>query len=149
MKRPPDSPTGPPPGAGAGRKRIFVVDDDRLIAKLLETRLRASDYQASIFTDAAVLRERARAERPDLLIMDVRLREGSGFALYRDLLASAGAARLPAIFITAFGREEVAEWDGIAREAGEENVFLLKKPFAAQELLDLIERALGGEAPKG
>lgn len=149
MKRPPDSPTGPPTGAGAGRKKIFVVDDDRLIAKLLETRLRASDYQASIFTDAAVLRERARAERPDLLIMDVRLREGSGFALYRDLLASAGAARLPAIFITAFGREEVAEWDGIARETGEENVFLLKKPFAAQELLDLIERALRGEAPKG
>jgi DNA-binding response OmpR family regulator len=61
--------------------RIFVVDDERVIAETLAIILRANGYAATAFTDPMEALRCARQDAPDLLISDVMMPQLSGVDL--------------------------------------------------------------------
>jgi CheY-like chemotaxis protein len=61
--------------------RIFVVDDEQIIAATLATILEMSGFSATAFTDPFQALRRARLDSPDLLISDVMMPEMSGVDL--------------------------------------------------------------------
>jgi len=112
-------------------KTILVIEDDRLMRITLEDSLRASGYDTFTcenLNDAlALLQEREF----DLIVTDVRLPDGNGIDLLKDLKDT------PVIVITAFGTIRDAV------EAMKLGAFdYITKPFSLEEFLLLVERAI-------
>jgi DNA-binding NtrC family response regulator len=123
-------------------KKILVVDDDMIIVKLLETMLKVSHYQV---LSAATVRsglEKARREKPQVIVSDVRLCGETGFDLYRELQGSSETDSIPFIFISAFRKDNDSEREEIEKRARPGTIYFLEKPFDPANLVQKIEAAL-------
>lgn len=114
---------------------VLVVDDDPDLLRLLSLRLRATGYRVTAVDSAESALSRVAAERPDLVLSDVRLPGRDGLALF-DALRERHPS-LPVILLTAHGTIP----DAVAATA--RGVFgYLTKPFDSQALLEKIRLAL-------
>ncbi|HEX9399263.1 MAG TPA: response regulator [Anaeromyxobacter sp.] len=123
---------GRPAGA-----RILVVDDDPAIRAICAEVLRSQAYEV----DEAGTCEEARrlvAERhPQILLVDVQLPDGDGFALLDSLAARRSTEPFAAVFLSARG-ETADKVRGLKLGADD----YLTKPFDAQELVARIDAVL-------
>lgn len=115
--------------------RILVVEDERNVAETLIERLRTAGYEAQHAPTAARARALAAAESFNLILLDVGLPDGNGFALAPQLRASAPRAAL--LFLTAHSNPE-DRVRGLELGAGD----YLTKPFHFRELLLRIQNCL-------
>ncbi len=116
--------------------KVFVVDDETVIAATLAIILNQSGFQAESFTNPLEALERARTTKPDLLISDVMMPEMTGIDL-----AIAIKNECPECKILLFsGQAATADLLRAAREQGHE-FHLLTKPVHPDDLLQSI-RAL-------
>ncbi|MCO7513349.1 response regulator [Pseudomonas guariconensis] len=114
---------------------IAVVDDDESLRTALESLLRASGYQAYIYSGAREFLDSEYLELASCLISDVQMPGMCGVELLEALRTR--GLNTPVIFITAYPGERPyigAETPGV--------VACLPKPFEAEQLLDCIEFAL-------
>jgi PAS domain S-box-containing protein len=117
-------------------KRILIVEDQRLIAADIENTLKKLGYSvvASVATGEDAV-EKATEVRPDLALMDIRLRGAM------DGIQAAEAIRartdIPIIYLTAYADEET-----ILRARGTAPFGYLVKPFNERELRAAIEIAI-------
>jgi DNA-binding NarL/FixJ family response regulator len=127
---------------------VLVVDDDRRFAKLLATLLADAGYTPTIATSAAEAMAAARAEPPDVAVVDVVMPGRGGYSLCRDLREEVGAA-LPVVFVSGERADPMDRAAGII--AGGDDY--LVKPIHAEELLArlerLLERSRGRSSGKG
>lgn len=119
------------------KKKILIVDDERDIVKALTIRLQSRGYEVVVAYDGAQGIFMAHKERPDLILLDIRMPAGDGFSVAEKLKESEDTTAIPIIFLTG-SPERNAE--GRARELGAR--FYIKKPYDPEELLDAMERAL-------
>jgi len=118
----------------AARKRILIVEDDRLSLKVLRQLLAARGYdvlQASGGWDAI---NRARHERPDLILMDLRLPDISGLDATRLLKMDDQTKNIPIIAVTAFA---TPSFEATAYENGCDAY--IAKPIDIENLLGTLE----------
>ena len=108
---------------------VMVVEDDAMIGPLLAETLTGLGYEVCGIeaTEAGAVEAVAR-HRPDLMIVDVNLAEGTGTAAMERITR---AAPVPHLFMS--GRTQQAAMPGEV---------LLSKPFREADLLRAIERAL-------
>ena len=115
--------------------KILLVDDTPELLELLQPHLHAAGYQnLTAAGNCAAARAAFAASRPDLMVLDINLPDGDGFALFRQLRAQAD---IPALFLS-------------ARDADSDRLFglglgaddYLTKPFLMQELLLRIQNLL-------
>jgi CheY-like chemotaxis protein len=125
------------PGDPKEKPRVLIVEDDAMIAWDMSLSLEAAGFQVcGIVSNGAAALERANAAVPDVVLMDVNLKEGM------DGIETARAIRerqagTPIIFVTGFGDPETS-----ARiRAVNPNGYLLK-PVMPEELEAAIVRAL-------
>ena len=118
--------------------RILVVEDDSDNGEYLVRLLEETGFQTLLATTAAEAIRIARRERPDLVLMDVRLAEGDGRAAARELKAAAETAAIPIIAVTALALEGDRE---ACLAAGCDDY--LRKPFRPRELLAKLRTLLG------
>ena len=87
-------------------KTILVVEDDELNMKLWNDVLEAQGYAVlkTAFGREAV--ELARERRPDLILLDIRLPDISGFDVARRLKADEVTRSIPIVALTAFAQTE-------------------------------------------
>ena len=114
---------------------LLLVDDDPDLLKLLAIRLKASGYRVTTADSGERALAMLAAERPDLVVTDLRMTGIDGMQLFREIEASHGG--LPVIILTAHGTipEAVA--------ATRQGVFgYLTKPYDPNDLLTQIEQAL-------
>ena len=114
---------------------LLLVDDDPDILKLLAIRLKASGYQVMTANSGEQALSIAAAERPDLVVTDLRMAGLDGMALFHEI--ERRHTGLPVIILTAHGTIP----DAVA--ATRQGVFgYLTKPYDANELLAQVNRAL-------
>lgn len=114
---------------------LLLVDDDPDLVRLLAIRLEASGYRVATALSAEQALARLAAERPHLLITDIRMPGMDGGALF-DIVRTSHPT-LPVIFLTAHGT--IA--DAVA--AMKHGVFgYLTKPYDHKELLEQVKKAL-------
>jgi DNA-binding response OmpR family regulator len=99
------------------------------LARLPCDLVEASDGQAGV--------EKALAEKPDLIVMDVIMPRMNGFEACRQLRAHSATASIPIIIVTSASDEQTIQ---AGREAGCTDH--LKKPFNELELLAKVQRLL-------
>lgn len=122
-------------------KRIFLVEDDREIARNLALLLRAEGYtvtHASTQKEAAAL---LNGNSFDLALVDISLPDGNGFAVCTEIKQYLD---IPVIFLTAYG-DEANVVTGLNMGADD----YITKPFRPRELIARIAAALrkSGQTP--
>jgi two-component system, response regulator PdtaR len=121
----------PPPGMDTKALRIMVVEDDALIGMLLTEMLEGMghDVCAVACTEPEAVEAALRC-KPDLMLVDARLRHGSGLAAVTEILRS---GFIPHIFVTG---------DPADVQSLRPGAVIVDKPFRERDLLCGIQRAL-------
>lgn len=114
--------------------KILLVEDNPLTAKGLQYLLEREHYQVVVAASLSAARASLAAEQFQLLLLDVNLPDGDGFALMREPHQEAA---IPTIFLTA-SDDESSVIRGL--ELGAEDY--VTKPFHSRELLLRIKRVL-------
>jgi CheY-like chemotaxis protein len=115
---------------------ILVADDDVDLVTALSIRLRAAGYQVVGAHDGEEAFQLAHENKPDLVILDVRMPAGGGFASLERMKHSLNTRSIPVIFLTAFDDDDMREE---ARRLGAVGFF--RKPFDDTEFMGAIEQA--------
>ncbi|MDC3959798.1 response regulator transcription factor [Polyangium jinanense] len=120
-------------------RTVFVVDDDPSVLRGLERLLRSAGYAVEAHASARAFLERAPADRPGCVVVDLRMPEIGGLDLQEEL-ARRGFP-LPLIFLTGHGDvpSSVRAMKGGA-------IDFLSKPCDDTDLLAAVERALARDA---
>ena len=121
--------------------RILIVDDSpsqlmgiqRIVEKLGHQTLTAEDGAAGV--------EMAKAELPDLILMDVVMPNLNGFQATRTLSRESTTRDIPVVLVTTKDQDTDRMW-GMRQGARA----YLTKPFSESDLSDVIGRLLGDEA---
>jgi FixJ family two-component response regulator len=116
---------------------VAIVDDDKSMRDTVKDLLESAGFSAATFASAATFLKFRRLSRVACLIADVRMREMTGLELHQHLVASNRS--IPTIFMTAYSDERVQ-----AQAIKANVVCFLAKPFAADELLAWVRRAVEG-----
>lgn len=119
------------------KKKILIVDDNQDLLKALRVRLRAENYATVVASDAVSAVSQARAENPDLILLDLGLPAGDGFLVMERLANIESLASIPVIVMTA--RDPLGNHDK-ALQAGARA--FLQKPVDDNELLATIKKVL-------
>ena len=114
-------------------KRVLVVEDNELNLKLFCDLLRAHEYAAEPVRDGREAVERARAFKPDLIIMDIQMPHVTGYELILELKADATLKSIPVMAVTAYaGREDEER----IRAAGADTY--VSKPISLARFMDAV-----------
>jgi FixJ family two-component response regulator len=114
---------------------VAIVDDDESIRETTKDLLESAGFSAAVFAHAASLLNSRRLSRVSCLIADMRMPKMTGLELHQHLIASNRA--IPTILMTAYP-DERAQAQAIKANV----VSYLIKPFAADELLACVRRAV-------
>jgi len=114
-------------------KKILVVDDSPTERHVLHELLTRNGYQVSTAESGEEGIEKARAELPDLILMDVVMPGLNGYQATRTLTRDEATKLIPIIVCTSKGQETDKIW-GLRQGA----IDYLIKPVNAEELLAKI-----------
>jgi CheY-like chemotaxis protein len=118
--------------------RILIAEDERDIRELVTISLRGlGGFDVSQATNGVEAVERARAEHPDLILMDVRMPKLTGYEACRQLKESPETQDIPIVFLSAKGQESEIQ-KGLTAGA----VQYILKPFAPDELVREVRSLL-------
>lgn len=119
--------------------KILIADDDPIIIKLLQVNLEMEGYAVITAEDGLDAVEKARIEKPDLIILDLMMPRMDGWTAQETLHKDPSLNATPVIFLSA--RAQQADLKR-GYEAGVAEY--VTKPFDPVDLLDIIERVLAG-----
>lgn len=119
------------------KKRILVVDDEPDLVEMVKMRLEAFGYEVSVAGDGQEGLDKARAQKPDLIILDIMLPKIDGYKVCRMLKFDEKYKKIPVIMFTARAHDDDKE---TGRQVGAEAY--ITKPFEPAVLLAKIEELL-------
>ncbi len=117
--------------------KVLVIDDEAPIRLLCRVNLEAEGMEVTEADNGETGLERARAERPDVILLDVMMPRLDGWRVAEELSRDAATRGIPIIFLTAR-----AELQDRARGLKAGGVDYVPKPFNPIELASLIEGVL-------
>lgn len=126
------------PGRRDMAKKILIVEDNELNMKLFNDLLQAQGYDTIQTGDGHKVVALVRAERPDLVLMDIQLPEISGLDVTRMLKDDPDLQQIPVVAVTAF-----------AMKGDEEKILqggcdgYIAKPISVPEFIRSISGFLG------
>ncbi len=125
--------------------RVLVVDDDPTVSEVVARYLERDGYAVETVADGRTALDRALAEPPDLVILDLMLPGIDGLEVCRRLRA---LAPVPIVILTARGQENDRI---VGLDLGADDY--VAKPFSTKELVArvraVLRRARGPLAPSG
>jgi DNA-binding response OmpR family regulator len=117
-----------------GSSRILVVDDDATVSEVVARYLERDGFVVETVADGRVALDRALAEPPDLVVLDLMLPGMDGLEVCRRLRA---LAPVPIIILTARGQESDRI---VGLELGADDY--VAKPFSTKELVARVRAVL-------
>ena len=117
--------------------KIVIAEDERDIRDLIAFTLRFAGYEVSAAANGEEAVELVEKEKPDLVLMDVRMPRMTGYDACRVIKANPLYADTPVVFLSAKGQDSEVE-TGLS--VGAEEYML--KPFAPDELTAKVREIL-------
>ncbi len=119
-------------------KRILIADDEQNIVISIEFLLRREGFEVIVAGDGEEALAKVRAERPDLVLLDVMMPKMNGFDVCQALRADPDLGATRILMLTAKGRDtEVSKGLGLGADG------YMTKPFSTKELLAEVRKLLG------
>lgn len=116
------------------QKKVLIVEDNELNMKLFHDLLEAHGIGTIETRDGTKVLEIARAQAPDLILMDIQLPEVSGLEVTKWLKADPDLRQIPVIAVTAFAMKGDEQK---IREGGCEDY--ISKPISVSRFLEVID----------
>ncbi len=119
------------------KKRILVVDDEIELVKAIQIRLEQAGYEIMVAYDGQEGLEKAKKEKPDLIILDLMLPKMDGYKVCGLLKANTRYNKIPIIMLTARAQESDAK---LGLELGADAY--ITKPYRHEIVLAKIKELL-------
>jgi DNA-binding response OmpR family regulator len=120
------------------KKSVLIADDSEKLLSALREELQVHGYDVRTCTDAYTVLASAQKQRPDVMMLDIRMPAGNGFSVLERMRKTPELQNIPVIYITG---EKSAEVDLKAEQLGARGV--IHKPIVLSKLLKLIEAVVG------
>jgi two-component system alkaline phosphatase synthesis response regulator PhoP len=118
--------------------RILVVDDEIYIVHILDFSLGMEGYDVVTALDGEQALEKARTEKPDLIVLDIMMPKLDGYETCKRLKADPETKDVPVILLSAKGRNVDQK---VGFEVGADDY--ITKPFSPRKLVERINAILG------
>jgi signal transduction histidine kinase/ActR/RegA family two-component response regulator len=134
-------PVGPDVAAGLAPRgrRILIIEDEPHIARLMRRYFERDGHAVRVAKDGYEGLQLARAERPDLITLDILLPDVGGLTVLEQLQADPATATIPVVVVS------ILPDDGLGKRLGASGY--LTKPIREQTLRSMIQRILGQQLP--
>ncbi len=123
-------------------KKILIVDDEEDIRIYLATLFEDQGFSTVTAEDGEQAYEAVRAERPDLITLDLAMPQQSGVRTYRNCKHDPELGRIPVIVITGVGESMEEYFKKMPNFPTPEG--FINKPVDSEELLQQAKALLGG-----
>jgi CheY-like chemotaxis protein len=117
--------------------KILVVDDEALLRSILKDALEGAGYTVVLAENGHIAINRARADRPDCILMDIMMPDLDGYDACAVIKADPAIAAIPVYLISATQDLRVVDRAENVGAAG-----VLPKPVPVEELLQTVALAL-------
>ncbi len=128
-------------------KKVLVVDDDPDVRLFSVTVLEENGYTPLEAEDGESGLKMIKAEKPDLVILDVLMPRQSGVRLYRELKTAKALKDLKVIILSGIAKKTFLRSQKALTEFGGAEIpepeIYLEKPVEPDELAGVIKRVLG------
>ncbi len=121
---------------------VLVVDDDREVWDKVTAVLSGAKFACHCCATAEEAMAAAAATPPDLILCNVNLQGESGLETCHRIKRQPGLEGVPVMFLSGVQLPDI-----IRRSDAAGGIYCLRKPFDANVLIELIDRALG--VPQG
>jgi len=115
-------------------KKILIVDDEEGIVKVVKMYLEHHDYEVITASEGQEGLEKAKTEKPDLIVLDLMLPRINGYKVCGLLKKDTRYAKIPIILFTAKTQEKDMK---LGQEVGADAYII--KPFEPEILLSKIK----------
>jgi CheY-like chemotaxis protein len=120
--------------------KILIAEDERDIRELISFTLEYESYDVIVTANGEDALEMVYKERPDLVLLDVRMPRMDGYEVCRRIVNDVTIQHIPVAFISAKGQQSEID-EGMGAGA----VDYLLKPFSRDQLLAMVARLLSEE----
>ncbi|MCR4403899.1 MAG: response regulator [Candidatus Acetothermia bacterium] len=131
------------------RPKILVIDDDPDFVEATRVVLESGGYQVLAAYDGKAGLAKVRADRPDLVILDIIMPEEDGFKVCEALKADPELSKIPVIVLTSLSERwsevTLSVTQGLKLEAED----YIDKPVEPEELLRRVEKRLKAQGQGG
>jgi CheY-like chemotaxis protein len=131
-----DAPNGPESRA-TSQGRILIVDDENAIRLVCRVNLRSAGFETLEAADGETALALARAERPDLILLDIMLPGVDGWEVAAELASMPETREIPIVFLTA---RTTAMDESRGHAVG--GVGYIAKPFDPTRLSEMLTTVL-------
>ena len=123
--------------------KILVVDDELLLQVMLKDALEGAGHAVVLAENGRVAMDRAKADRPDLILMDIMMPDLDGYDTCKLMKTDPALTDLPVILISA-----TAEPRGVVDRAKQVGaVAVLSKPVPVDKLQQVLAQTLKPSRP--
>ena len=123
--------------------RIFVIDDDEQLLRMVGLMLERGGHSVTLINDPREGLELIKADKPELLVLDVMMPHMSGHDLAKEVRNTKGYENLPILILTARSQEVDRT---AALKVGADDY--LSKPVTSQELIERVDNLLAQKSGK-
>jgi two-component system, OmpR family, phosphate regulon response regulator PhoB len=127
-------------------KKILVVDDEPDMVTFLCTLFEDNGYETIKAMDGEEALDIIKAQKPDLISLDLLMPNKTGIKMFRELRKDEGTKDIPVVMVTGFGKDDVPSMDfkeWIQKRAIRPPEAYIEKPVNPEILLASVKKALG------
>ena len=117
-------------------KKILVCDDSAPDRQNLERIISATGCVVIACTGGKEALAKAKAEKPDLIFLDIVMPDMDGYATCRALQNDADTKSIPVVFVSSKGQKADKVW---AQMQGGKD--LVSKPYSSEEIVEQIKKS--------
>ena len=119
-------------------KKILIIEDDTFLVKMYLERLQDEGYQVAVASNGEEGLQKARNERPDLVLLDMILPKMNGFDFLKEFKAEASLKDIPVLILSNLSQDQDIK---LGRELGAVD-YLVKTQNPLSGVIAKIEKYL-------
>ena len=130
-------------------KKVLIIDDNPDVILFISTLLKDNNYETIEANDGVEGLTRAKAENPDLILLDLMMPRRSGIAVLGEIKRDASLKNIPVIMVTGVAGETGIDLGAfLKRSIGKDKSDIrpdgyVEKPIDPEKLLNIIREKIG------
>ena len=125
-------------------RKILIIEDDKYLIKLYSDKLTREGFEVSMAISGEEGLGKAKAEQPDLILLDVILPQKNGFDILSELKLDTATKSIPVVMLTNLGQDSDIK-TGMELGAAD---YLVKTDFSIVKLAEVVRKHIATHKQK-